>query len=49
MTPAEIAEAILPMKAAQITTSLSLATKAGKIQRLKYGVYAPLNYVGEKT
>lgn len=49
MTPAEVAEAILPMKAAQITTSLSLATKAGKIQRLKYGVYAPLNYVGEKT
>ena len=49
MTPAEVAEAVLPMKAAQITTSLSLATKAGKIQRLKYGVYAPLNYVGEKT
>ena len=49
MTPAEVAAAILPMKAAQITTSLSLATKAGKIQRLKYGVYAPLNYVGEKT
>ena len=44
MTPAEVADAILPMKAAQITTSLSLATKAGKIQRIKYGVYAPLDF-----
>lgn len=44
MTPAEVAEAILPMKAAQITTSLSLATKTGKIQRIGYGVYAPLGY-----
>ena len=47
MTSAEIAEAILPLKASCIQVTLSLAQKAGKIKRIKYGVYAPLNYVGE--
>lgn len=49
MTPAEVAEAILPMRASQVNTSLSVAVKAGKIQRFKYGVYAPLGYGGEKS
>jgi hypothetical protein len=47
MTPSEIAEAILPLRAAVIQVTLSLAVKTGKIKRIKYGVYAPLNYSGE--